>query len=146
MIDGTAVNSSSGYGLDRQVISLGHECSVVTPSLILHKAGDRVETNRHDAIQLSRLLRADELTAVWAPDKTHEVMRNLVQAKEVAADDLRRKRHAIPSLLLKHGWVFAERHVRERLGRLEAAIVNCCPSGYLRRWWRHCRRCAALAL
>jgi len=48
----------TGYGLYRQVIKLGHECTVVAPSLIPRKSGDRVKTNRRDAVQLARLLRA----------------------------------------------------------------------------------------
>jgi transposase len=61
--------------LYRQVIGLGHECTVVAPSLIPRKAGDRVKTNRRDAMQLARLLRAGELTAVWVPYEGHEVIR-----------------------------------------------------------------------
>jgi transposase len=96
-----------GYGLYRQVLALGHECTVVAPLLIPRKAGDRVKTNRRDAVQLARLLRAGELTAVWVPDEGHEAMRDLVRAREAAVDDLRRKRQAISSLLLKHGRVFS---------------------------------------
>jgi transposase len=97
----------TGYGLYRQVIGLGHECTVVAPSLIPRKAGDRVKTNRRDAVQLARLLRAGELTAVWVPDEGHEAMRDLVRAREAAVDDLRRKRQVISSLLLKHGRVYS---------------------------------------
>ena len=45
----------TGYGLYRQVIGLGHECTVVAPSLIPRKAGDRVKTNRRDTVQLARV-------------------------------------------------------------------------------------------
>ena len=66
----------TGYGLHRLVESLGHACVVVAPSLIPKKAGDRVKTNRRDALDLARLLRAGELTAVWVPDARHEAMRD----------------------------------------------------------------------
>lgn len=59
----------TGYGLYRLIRSLGHECMVVAPSLIPRKRGDRVKTNRRDALALARLLRAGELTAVWVPDE-----------------------------------------------------------------------------
>jgi transposase len=55
----------TGYGLYRQIKALGHECVVVAPSLIPKKPGDRVKTNRRDALNLAKLLRAGELTAVW---------------------------------------------------------------------------------
>ena len=96
----------TGYGLYRQVVALGHECTVVAPSLVPRRPGDRVKTNRRDALQLARLLRAGELTAVWVPDEAHEAMRDLVRAREAAMDDHRRKRQAISSMLLKHGRVF----------------------------------------
>src|SRR6202163_4440673 len=54
----------TGYGLYRQIKSLGHECVVVAPSLIPKRPGDKVKTNRRDAVTLARLLRANELTAV----------------------------------------------------------------------------------
>jgi transposase len=66
-----------GYGLYRHLSALGHECTVVAPSLIPMKAGDRVKTDRRDAVMLARLHRAGELTAVWVPDDAHEAMRGL---------------------------------------------------------------------
>ncbi len=92
----------TGYGLYRQLIALGHKCIVVAPSLIPKRPGDRVKTNRRDAIQLAKLLRAGELTAVWVPDETHEAIRELVRAREAAVDDLRRKRQSISSMMLRH--------------------------------------------
>jgi transposase len=53
-----------GYGLHRQIIALGHDCTVVAPSLIPRKPGERVKTNRRDALTLARLHRAGELTPV----------------------------------------------------------------------------------
>ncbi|WP_131821070.1 transposase, partial [Ensifer sp. LCM 4579] len=59
----------TGYGLYRQIVELGHDCVVVAPSLVPKRAGDRVKTNRRDAMSLARLYRAGELTAVWVPDE-----------------------------------------------------------------------------
>jgi transposase len=53
-----------GYGLHRQVTALGHDCTVVAPSLVPRRPGDHVKTNRRDAVSLARLHRAGELTAV----------------------------------------------------------------------------------
>ena len=85
----------TGYGLHRLIQSLGHECMVVAPSLIPRKPGDRVKTNRRDALALARLLRAGELTAVWVPDEGHEAMRDLVRARAAAVETLRVKGHTI---------------------------------------------------
>jgi transposase len=93
----------TGYGLYRQITSLGHDCMVVAPSLIPTKPGDRVKTNRRDALSLVKLLRAGELTAVWVPDPRHEAMRDLTRARGVGVEDLRRKRQQISSFLLRQG-------------------------------------------
>src|SRR5438876_7385814 len=85
----------TGYGLYRQIKSLGHDCVVVAPSLIPKRPGDRVKTNRRDAVNLAKLLRAGELTAVWVPDRHHEAMRDLTRTREVAVMDLRTKRQQI---------------------------------------------------
>ena len=92
-----------GYGVHRQLISLGHRCDVVAPSLIPTRPGDRVKTNRRDAVSLARLLRAGELTEVWAPDERHEAMRDLVRARSTAVADLRRKRQQASAFLLRLG-------------------------------------------
>jgi transposase len=93
----------TGYGLYRQIKSLGHECIVVAPSLIPQKSGDRVKTNRRDALSLSKLLRAGELTAVWVPDERHEAMRDLSRTRGAAVEDLRGKRQQVSAFLLRHG-------------------------------------------
>ncbi len=93
----------TGYGLYRQIKSLGHECMVAAPSLIPRKPGDRVKTNRLDAMSLARQLRAGELTAVWVPDRGHEAMRDLTRARETAVMDLRSKRQQVSALLLRQG-------------------------------------------
>jgi len=93
----------TGYGLYRQIRSLGHECIVVAPSLIPKKPGDRVKTNRRDALSLVKLLRAGELTAVWVPDRHHEAIRDLTRARETAVMDLRSKRQQVSAFLLRRG-------------------------------------------
>ena len=73
------------------------------------RAGDRVKTNRRDAVTLARLHRAGELTAVWVPDPTHEAMRDLVRARTAAMEAVRRARQQLQGFLLRHGYVFTGR-------------------------------------
>jgi transposase len=98
----------TGYGLHRQIKSLGHECVVVAPSLIPKRPGDKVKTNRRDAVGLARLLRANELTPVWVPDERHEAMRDLTRARETAMLELRSKRQQVSALLLRQGRSYPE--------------------------------------
>ena len=109
----------TGYGLHRQVRALGHDCTVVAPSLIPRKPGERIKTNRRDAVTLARLFRAGELTAVWVPDAVHEAVRDLVRAREAAAADLRKKRQQLLSFLLRHSRIFTTT-VRFRFAGLSA--------------------------
>ena len=93
----------TGYDLYRLIKHLGHDCIVAAPSLIPRRPGDRVKTNRRDALSLVKLFRAGELTAVWVPDARHEAMRDLTRAREAAVEDLRAKRQQVMSLLLRLG-------------------------------------------
>jgi len=82
---------------------------VVAPSLIPQRPGDRVKTNRRDAVSLAKLHRAGELTPVWVPDVGHEAIRELVRAREGAMEALRRARQQLLSFLLRHGRVYTGR-------------------------------------
>ncbi len=84
-----------GYGLYRQLTASGLACRVVAPSHIPKKPADRIKNDTRDAITLARLLRAGELTFVWVPDETHEAMRDLVRARQLAAFDVRRARGGV---------------------------------------------------
>src|SRR4051812_43644895 len=96
----------TGYGLQRQISDLGHDCAVIAPSLIPKRPGEHVKTNRRDAVTLARLHRAGELTAISVPDPEHEAIRDLVRARETAMEDLREKRQHLQCFLLRHGRVY----------------------------------------
>jgi transposase len=72
----------TGYVVYWQLTALGVKCDVVAPTLVPIKAGDRVKTDRRDALKLARSYRAGDLTAVWVPDAAHEALRDLVRARE----------------------------------------------------------------
>jgi len=92
-----------GYGIQRQLTAAGHGCVVVAPSLIPRKPGDRIKTDRRDAINLAKLHRAGELTPVWVPDRAHEAIRDLVRARLAAVRTLRQARQQLSGFLLRHG-------------------------------------------
>ena len=95
-----------GYGLHRLLIGLGHDCIVVAPSLIPMKAGDRIKTDRRDALMLAKLHRAGELTPIWIPDAAHEAMRDLVRARATAARVLSKARQHLQGFLLRHDRIY----------------------------------------
>ena len=71
-----------GYWLYRYLTKKGYDCWVVAPSLIPKKSGDRVKTNRRDAMPLARLARSGDLTPVYVPRVEDEAIRDLTRARE----------------------------------------------------------------
>ena len=93
----------TGYVLYWQLTQLGVECTVVAPTLVPTKAGDRVKTDRRDALKLARSHRSNDLTGVWVPDGESEALRDLVRTREAAKQDQLRARHRLSKFLLRMG-------------------------------------------
>jgi transposase len=74
----------------------------VAPSLIPKKAGDRVKTDRRDAVQLARLLRLGDLTPIYVPTMDDGAIRDLCRAREEAIADLKAAKLRLKAFLLRH--------------------------------------------
>lgn len=96
-----------GFVLYRHLKAKGIEVEVVAPSLIPKCAGDRIKTDRRDAMNLARLSRAGELTAVVVPDEADEAIRDLMRAREDAVRAQRVARQQLKALLLRTGVRYA---------------------------------------
>ena len=92
-----------GYVLYRQILACGHDCQVVAPSRIPRAPGERIKTDRRDALKLARLLRAGDLTAVWVPDRDQEMMRDLSRARDDMKGQERKARQQLNAFVLRHG-------------------------------------------
>lgn len=92
-----------GYVLHRQLTAAGYECRVIAPSLIPKKSGDRVKTDRRDALMLARLHRAGELTPVCVPGSEQETMRDLSRLREDLKAQERHLKQRLSAFLLRHG-------------------------------------------
>jgi len=106
-----------GYEIYRHLMAQGIECVVVAPSLVPKRSGDRVKTDRRDALALARLHRAGELTAVYVPRAEDEAMRDLVRARDDAKQAERRAKQRLGSFLLRHGVRFTGRKAWTRAHR-----------------------------
>jgi transposase len=91
-----------GYWLYRYLMRKGYDCWVVAPSLIPKKAGDRVKTDRRDAVQLARLARSGDLTPVYVPTVENEAIRDLTRAREDTLSDLKAAKFRLKAFLLRH--------------------------------------------
>jgi len=74
----------------------------VAPSLMPQKAGDRVKTDRRDAVHLARLARSGDLPTVSVPKVDDEAMRALTRAREDAISDLKDAQLRLQAFLLRH--------------------------------------------
>lgn len=92
-----------GFVLARHFAALGWHCDVVAPSSIPRLAGERIKTDRRDALKLARLARTGDLVAVRIPDAGDEAVRDMVRAREDAVREQRNARHRLKALLLRNG-------------------------------------------
>jgi transposase len=96
-----------GFVLQRHFAALGWHCDVVAPSSIPRASGERIKTDRRDAIKLARLARSGDLVAVRVPGAADEAVRDLVRAREDAVRECRNARHRLKALLLRNGIAYA---------------------------------------
>jgi transposase len=87
-----------GYGVYRQLLSLGQDCEVVAAP-----KSDRIKTDRRDACKLARKLRAGELTRVWVPGEEQEAMRDLSRCRVDFKSQERKARQQLNAFVLRHG-------------------------------------------
>lgn len=113
-----------GYVIYRHLKKKGLSCTVVAPSKTPKKSGDRIKNDRRDAMDLARLHRAGELTAVYVPDPDDEAMRDLTRAREDAKSVERKARQRLHALLLRHDRRFAGRTRWGRAHRRWLATVR----------------------
>ena len=93
----------TGYHLYRQMMASGHDCQVVAPSQIPHKPGERIKTDRRDALKLAQYLRTGDLTAVWVPGQEQEAMRDLTRARGDMKGQELKARQQLNGFVLRHG-------------------------------------------
>lgn len=98
----------TGFGLQRSLTAAGIDCVVVAPALVPAKAGERVKTDRKDAVRLAKFLRSGDLTEVFVPDESTEAMRDLERARDDAVKAARVARHHVNTFLLRHGRRYTE--------------------------------------
>jgi transposase len=91
-----------GDWLYRYLTKQGDDCWVVAPSLIPKKPGDRVKTDRRDAVQLARLARSGDLNLGYVPQVADEAIRDLARAREDTLRDLKSAKFRLKAFLLRH--------------------------------------------
>jgi len=80
------------------------DCIVVAPSRIPKRSGDKVKTDRRDALMLAKLHRSGELDAIHVPDPQDEAIRDLCRARTDTRQDLQAARFRLKAFLLRNGY------------------------------------------
>jgi transposase len=93
----------TGFGLARRARERSIDVRVAAPGSIPKGPGDRVKTDRRDAIRLVRLLAAGELRFAFVPSVEDEAFRDLIRCIEDVRGDLMRARHRLSKFLLRRG-------------------------------------------
>lgn len=93
----------TGYGLCRDLRAAGFACDVIAPSKRRRAPGDRVKTDRRDALELARGLRSGDLTPIHVPDASTEALRDLVRARDDAKRTERVLKQQLGGFLLRQG-------------------------------------------
>jgi transposase len=96
-----------GYELARKLRQHGYRCEVVAPNKIPRPKGERIKTDRRDALTLAHLARSGYLVNVFVPDERDEAMRDLTRAREDAVRARHRARQQLNALLLRHGYRYS---------------------------------------
>ncbi|MCM2681549.1 IS110 family transposase [Echinimonas agarilytica] len=91
-----------GYWIYRLLTSLGHCCYVIAPSLIPKKPGEKIKTDKRDALKLAKLLKSEDLTAIYVPEPEDEAIRDLSRARETAMKDLKDAKYQLKALQLRN--------------------------------------------
>ena len=114
-----------GYVLQRYLTRKGLDCRVVAPSLIPKKPGDRVKTDRRDAVEIARLLRSGDLTGVYVPSVEDEAIRDVCRARDAARVTLKAAKLRLKSFLLRLGLHYVGRADWNHAHRRYLAQVVC---------------------
>ena len=115
----------SGYVLHRHLTGKGLDCRVVAPFLIPKKPGDRVKTDRRDAVELARLLRSGDLTGVYVPSVEDEAIRDVCRARDATRITLKAAKLRLKSFLLRLGFNYVGRADWNAAHRRYLAQVVC---------------------
>jgi transposase len=92
-----------GYCLQRDLISNGVHCDIVSPSSIPSPRGKAIKTDRIDAGYLAQFYANDLLTIVQTPDEEQEQDRDLLRSRQKVMQQRNQLRKHLQSVLRRSG-------------------------------------------
>jgi len=96
----------TGFDLARKLMASGIDCEVGAVTKMLRPTGDRIKTDKRDAIFLARMLAVGNIVSVHIPVPEEEAARDVVRAREDAREELTRAKLLLRTFLLRKGIVY----------------------------------------
>ena len=91
------------YQPDRLIEEMEISCYIAAPSLLPRKPGDRIKTDKRDAIILAKVLRNQEIVSVYVPTRSDESVRDFLRMCNDTKSDLKRQKQRLVLFLLRIG-------------------------------------------
>lgn len=95
---------SFGFELFRFLESIGVLCVVIAPSKIARKPGDKVKTDRRDAVLLAKTLRHGDYQPIYIPSRKDEQVREFLRAREDRKSDFTKTKQRLLKFFLRNGY------------------------------------------
>jgi transposase len=119
----------TGFGLYDQLTAEGFQCVVVAPSMVPSAPGQRVKTNRLDAVKLGTALRGGAVKSIHVPTRKYRELRHLVQLRDTLARQASTALVRIKALLLLEGIAFPDaKGTWSRRAYAELPTLVCSPA------------------
>ncbi len=96
----------TGFAIYRQLEEMDITCYIAAPSLLPRKPGDRIKTDKRDAIMLAKVLRNQEIVPVHVPTKSDESVRDYLRMCDDMKSDLKKQKQRLLQFLLRIGKKF----------------------------------------
>ena len=98
----------SGFGLHRHLQSAGIPCVLMAPTSLPKAAGNRVKTDRLDALELAKHLAYGTYSAVSIPTVEDEAVKDYTRMRNARVEALKKAKQNLLSFLLRKGKSFSE--------------------------------------
>ena len=96
----------TGFVLYRILEEMEITCYVAAPSLLPRKPGDRIKTDKRDAVMLAKVLRNGEIVSVHVPTRSDEAVRDYLRMCNNTRSDLKKQKQRLLMFLLSIGKKF----------------------------------------
>lgn len=96
----------TGFVLYRILEEMEITCYIAAPSLLPRKPGDRIKTDKRDAVMLAKVLRNGEIVSVHVPTRSDEAVRDYLRMCNNTRSDLKKQKQRLLMFLLSIGKKF----------------------------------------